>query len=135
MVIKLNNKFNDTQQMSIIEYKRLYENRVLWFGILDLGYMSKNKEYLFINGNAWTWLILISYLQWLSKTRNKEKIGKEERQSFKVNLLILLIITRRDNIYNMSSSRWEARNKPKILFCSMPKNMEKLRKYSQWPKT
>lgn len=31
MVIKQNNKFNDTQRMSIIEYKRLYENRVLWF--------------------------------------------------------------------------------------------------------
>lgn len=30
MVIKQNNKFNSTQQMSLIEYKRLYENRVLW---------------------------------------------------------------------------------------------------------
>lgn len=30
MVIKQNNKFNNTQQMTLIEYKRLYENRVLW---------------------------------------------------------------------------------------------------------
>lgn len=30
MMLKQNNKFNDTQRMTLIEYKRLYEVRVLW---------------------------------------------------------------------------------------------------------
>jgi hypothetical protein len=63
--------------------------------------LGEGKEAKFLP-SVTTVLSLVSstYLQDL-----EEKIGKEERQSFKVNLLILLIITRRDNIYNMSSSR------------------------------
>lgn len=31
MMLKENNTFNDHQRMALIEYKRLYENKVLWF--------------------------------------------------------------------------------------------------------
>jgi hypothetical protein len=30
MMVTKNGKFNDTQRMLLIEYKRLYENKVIW---------------------------------------------------------------------------------------------------------
>lgn len=30
MMLKKEGKFNDSQRLLLIEYKRLYENRVLW---------------------------------------------------------------------------------------------------------
>lgn len=60
MVIKQGNKFNDTQQMSLIQYKRLYENRVLWLWYVRF---RLYKEIDRVNIHKWKCLDLVNSYQ------------------------------------------------------------------------
>lgn len=47
--------------------------------MLDLDYIKKNKEYRYINGNVLILVTRISYLLWLYRIKNKERIIKEDK--------------------------------------------------------
>ena len=73
------------------------------FGISDSESMSKKKENLFINGKPSISVIPISYLQWLYRIKNREKIGRGERLFWIKNILIRLIIMLPGDFLNFNS--------------------------------
>ena len=96
------------------------------FGTSTSNYMERNKEFWFTNGRLSIWQTLINCLQWLSRTRNKEKITKEERPSCQDIMWILSITMLQDNFWRTNSSKSETKNNHRTLSCWTNKNMEML---------
>ena len=79
MMLKENNKFNNTQEMLLIEYKRLYENRVLWFWYVRfLLYETRER----ISIHKWKCLDLInSYMLFTMIIQNKKQRKNSKRRN------------------------------------------------------
>ena len=78
MMLKKGGKFNDNQRMLLIEYKRLYENRVLWMWYVRfLLYGEKERKEI----HKWKCLgLLDSYMLFSMIIQNKKQRKNYKRR-------------------------------------------------------
>ena len=112
MMLKENNSFNDTQKMLLIEYKRLYENRVLWFWYIRFVLFGEKER---ISIHKWKCLDLInSYMLFTLIIQNK----KQRKNSKRRNVIL-------QNLYTDPFDYYAARKYLEEEFMKMRNNKEK----------